>query len=164
MVRRPRPNIPLTHTDTIIEYCGWALLGLVWIIVLSKYPSLPETIAVHFNIAGKADDFGSKSNLILLPAITTALCGGLFILARFPHHFNYPVKLTEENVVRQYTIALKTLRWLRVSVACVTLLITLEVIRVASSGSGPKPWLFVLALLFVLGPVIYYLYLGIKNK
>jgi uncharacterized membrane protein len=164
MIRRPRLNIPLSHTDKIIEYGSWALLALVWIIFLAKYPSLPETIAVHFNIDGTADHFGSKSNLILMPAITSAVCGALFFLGMFPHHFNYPVKISEENAVRQYTIALKTLRWLRVSIACVTLLITWEVIRIASSGSDSKSWLLPLTLVLIFAPIIYFLYLAIKNK
>lgn len=164
MFRRPHLTIPLSHTDKIIEYGGWALLALVWVIVLSKYASLPENIPIHFNLDGTADTFGSKSNLVLLPAIITGLCGGLFLLARFPHHFNYPVRLTEENAERQYTLAVKTLRWIRVSVACVALLITCQVIRFASSGLGPKPWHMALALLLIFAPIVYSLYQAVKNK
>ncbi len=40
------------------------------------YPSLPDTIAIHFNIKGEADGFGGKDSIFLVPGIMAAT--GLF--------------------------------------------------------------------------------------
>ncbi|MEY2648394.1 MAG: Immunity protein SdpI, partial [Bacteroidota bacterium] len=54
------------------------LSNLIWVIVCIAipfayafylYPTLPETIPTHFNLEGKADAWGDKSNIFLLPGI-----------------------------------------------------------------------------------------------
>ena len=50
-----------------------AYLALVW-------NKLPEKVAIHFNLEGTADDFGSKQELVLMAVILTAVNAGVYLL------------------------------------------------------------------------------------
>ena len=45
------------------------LIAIPFGYTLYLYPSLPETIPTHFNIEGKADGWGSKGTMFMLPSI-----------------------------------------------------------------------------------------------
>ena len=64
---------------------------------LSGWSKIPEEIPTHYNFAGEADAFGSKSS-ILIPSFIEALLYGLLIfVGHFPDIWNVPVKITAEN-------------------------------------------------------------------
>ena len=46
------------------------------IAVFYLYLHLPETIPIHFNIAMKADNWGRKETIFLLPIVIVILCFG----------------------------------------------------------------------------------------
>ncbi|GGE67987.1 DUF1648 domain-containing protein [Priestia taiwanensis] len=95
-------KVPLSLLEKLlIMLSGLGIIGMFGYMVY-MYPLLPETIPVHFNASGEADGFGSKGNLFILPCITAAIFVGTMIISRFPHMFNHPVKVTEENKERLY--------------------------------------------------------------
>jgi len=112
-MERPRMKIPLTTTDKAVEIIGWLGLLTLWALVISSYSNLPDTIPTHFNIAGKADGFGGRTNMLIIPLIATILFVGMTILNKFPHVFSYPTKITRENALRQYTGATRMVRYLK---------------------------------------------------
>lgn len=57
---RPRIRIELTVTDKAIEIIGWFALLAIWVLVISNYSNLPDTIPTHYNGVGNADGFGIK--------------------------------------------------------------------------------------------------------
>jgi uncharacterized membrane protein len=48
-------------------------LALVW-------QNLPETIAMHFDIEGKADRYGNKKELMVMVIVLSVMCAGIFFL------------------------------------------------------------------------------------
>ncbi|MBK7360416.1 MAG: DUF1648 domain-containing protein [Saprospiraceae bacterium] len=52
----------------------------MWVFLLANFSDLPEVIPQHYNAYGKADGFGSKSNLFILAGIASLLNIGLSIL------------------------------------------------------------------------------------
>jgi len=50
-------------------YAVILILGIPFIYAIYLYPTLPETIPIHFNIKGEADGWGSRDSLFLGPAI-----------------------------------------------------------------------------------------------
>ena len=76
-----------------------------WSILLYYWSDLPASIPRHFDASGEADAWGGKGSLVALPAIGLAIYVAMTALSRFPHIYNFPVKLTEENVQRQYRCA-----------------------------------------------------------
>lgn len=101
---QPRPQI---HFDTglgvkIMNGTSIASVAIAAILVLVRYSALPDTIAVHFNIRGEADGWGSKTSVIWLIVVGLALTIGMAVLSKFPRIFNYPHQITEENAERSY--------------------------------------------------------------
>lgn len=131
-MEQPKIKIETTSTDIIVEVLGWGVLGFLWWLAASNYRILPDIIPIHYNIAGEIDDTGSKATILVLPLITTLLFIGLTILNRYPHIFNYPVKITEQNALRQYSNALMLIRVLKLVIVAVFTSIAWFMIRGAS--------------------------------
>jgi uncharacterized membrane protein len=110
---RPKIRTELTTADKMVEILGWFVLLVTWIFTIASYSNLPDIIPIHYNGAGKADGFGNKINILILPFIATILFVGMTIANKFPHVFNYPTRITEENALRQYTNATRMLRYLK---------------------------------------------------
>jgi uncharacterized membrane protein len=113
MNKRPRIKLQLNQTDKVLEIIGWISVFGIWALPLINYFDLPEIIPIHFNGAGKADRFGNKTHIFVLPIISTLLFIGLTILNKRPHVFNYPGQITKENAVHQYTYATRMMRVLK---------------------------------------------------
>lgn len=158
MESRPKLKIALSKADWVMESLGWLLVFLVWGYVIYNYQTLPETIPTHFNILGEADGFGDKGMILTLPAVASILFIGMTILNKFPHVFNYPTDLTANNVLRQYTLATRLIRYLKVSIVFLFGLTSFETISIANGYSeGLGIWFLPLTLGLIFIPLIYFL-------
>ena len=131
MNKRPKIKIELTTTDKVLEILGWASVLAIWVLTITNYTNLPDTIPIHYNSAGQADGFGEKGNILILPLMATVLFSGLTILNRFPHIFNYPVNITTDNALRQYTHATRLIRYLKLIIVVIFGIILARAIRTA---------------------------------
>lgn len=138
MNNRPKIRVELRPTDKIIETLAWSFLLASWVLVLVNYPSLPDTVATHYNGTGQADRFIAKEMIFSLPLIVTILYIGLTLLNRFPHIFNYPIKITEENALTHYTKATRLVRYLKIILVTVSLLVALKTIE---NAYGHPDWI-----------------------
>ena len=61
------------------------LLGLIglWLLALAFYFPLPQTIPVHFDLAGNPTRYGSKFSLLLLPAAFSIAPAIILLATRF---------------------------------------------------------------------------------
>jgi hypothetical protein len=84
-----------------------SIVGVVFLffLVVVYWSQLPDSIPIHYNAAGKPDSWSGKWSLLILPIIGLVLYIGLSILTRFPHLYNFPWKITEENKERQFHLA-----------------------------------------------------------
>jgi uncharacterized membrane protein len=165
METRPKIKAEPTTADKWIEFAGWLAFLLLWLITLFHYSKLPETIPVHFNVTGTADGFGGKSTIFMLPVLGTVLFIGITILNRYPHVFNYPVKITPENALKQYTMAQRLLRVLKFSVIVIFTLISWFTARAAIENSERiTAWLTPLMMALVFIPMGYYIFKSFSNK
>ena len=114
--KRPVLHVPPTRLDIAADVL--AALGVVFTILAVAYywHVLPDRIPTHFDITGSPDAWGPKSTLLLLPGVTALMYVLLTVACRFPHTFNYPVRITPENAQRQYRIALLVMRWFKVEI------------------------------------------------
>ena len=129
MKNRPKIKLKLNTTDKLIEIVGWiAVLG-IWVLTIVNYFELPEIIPTHYNGTGKADGFGSRSTILVLPIISTILFIGLTVLNKYPHILNYATEITKENAVQHYANATRLLRFLKLIVVIVFGLIVLRTIQ-----------------------------------
>jgi uncharacterized membrane protein len=165
MESRPKIKIELSATDRLLEIAGWLVLSLLWIITLFYYKNLPETIPTHFNAAGQADDYGSKPTMFLLPVLGTILFIGMTILNQFPQIFNYPVKITAENILKQYTMAIRMIRVLKLSILILFMMVAWLTNSTAFNGDGKqKIWFLPLMLGIIFIPLGFYIVRAFRNK
>ncbi|MNN12054.1 hypothetical protein D3C81_1250330 [compost metagenome] len=100
----------------------------------------------------------------MIPFITTVLYVAMTIINRFPHLFNYPVKITEENALQQYTSASRLIRYLKFIVVVIFGIIAFKSIpNVAATSEGVGTWFLPFVLLSVFVPVIYFLIKSVKT-
>ena len=108
---RPKLKPVSTKFDLILEIAAFLFFLAIWLLPIFAYQILPETIPTHYNLKGEIDDWGSKGTIFILPAIGLVLYIGLTVLNKYPHVFNYPTKVTEDNALQQYS---KATRWMRI--------------------------------------------------
>ena len=163
--KRPKIKVPFTTADKALEVSGGIALLLLWALVIYFYPQLPDTVPIHFNLHGEADGFGNRQTMFLLPVIATLLFTILTALSSYPHTFNYPVKITEENALRQYTIAVRMMRFLKLGIVILFGIIEYGTIRTAmqqAEGLGKGFMFLVFALVLI--PVLYSLAMSVSQN
>lgn len=165
MNEKPRIKPKLNTTDKTFEILsGLALLGM-WVLVITNYASLPDQIPVHFNAAGEADGFGRKARIFGMPIIATTLFGGLTILNKFPHVFNYPTKITADNALKQYKISTRLIRYAKLSIVIIFGIIAWQIIRNANGQTdGIGAWLLPIAIGLFFIPMAHFVVKLFKAK
>ena len=155
--KRPKVKTRFKIFDLIMEIAGVAAVISLWIFLMTSYSNLPDVIPFNFNTAGQADGFDNKSKIFILPVIATALFVVMTILSRFPHFFNYPVKITENNAQFQYENMTRMLRLVKLSLVLVFGCIVFQTIRTATGNAdGLGVWLLPTTLAIIFIPVIYF--------
>ncbi len=155
---RPIVNIELSPLEKLLSAICWAgsFLSLFWMIRF--YSSWPEIVPIHFNASGKADGYGPKATLFILPVVMIGLTTLLQWLSRKPYLYNYPIEITPENAIREYSLASKMIRILNAII--ITCLTTVIVTTHGSEGvdpHGPGLWFLPVLLVGVFGTIIGYL-------
>jgi len=163
--KRPVIDTPLTLTDKIMETGSWTLLIALW--VMSSYCvfTFPEIIPVHFKGSGEADRFGDKFTLLLLPLVSTILLLGMTKINQYPHLFNFPVVVTSDNAPRQYRLAQKMIRFLKLVIVLMFLLINLHtILTVKGIDTVFRSLLLPLILVMVFIPTIWFSIKSLQSK
>ncbi|MEO6131511.1 MAG: DUF1648 domain-containing protein [Saprospiraceae bacterium] len=166
METRPLLNIELTTGDKIIEIAGWCTLGFLWLFIILIYDNLPDIIPTHFNGMGQINNYGDKMTLFFLPVICSMIFISFSVLNRYPHKYNYPVKITPENALAQYTNATRMLRFLKLTIGIIFFLVVYMVVHAIKNGNSEEITIWMLPLVFVLiiSPITYFLFKAIKLK
>ncbi|OMF37867.1 hypothetical protein BK133_04475 [Paenibacillus sp. FSL H8-0548] len=94
-------------------------MAFSFVYLIVNWSTLPETIAIHFNVRGEADGWGSKAFLFFPLMISLVLYIGLTLLRKIPHHFNYMTTITEQNAPYQYKISLELLSWIKLELVVI---------------------------------------------
>lgn len=164
MNERPKIKLELTTIDKTFEILGWVSILAIWVLTITSYTNLPDTIPIHYNAAGQADGFGGKTTILTLPLIATILFIGMTILNKFPHIFNYPTNITADNAFRQYTNATRLIRYLKFIIVIIFGLIALQTIRnVNGQTNGLGVWFLPLTLGLIFIPLTYFVIKSFKT-
>jgi uncharacterized membrane protein len=102
---------------SVLRFVGPAVAVLGVTAMLLGYTALPETVPTHFDIGGRADDFGPRWNVLVLAAVWIVLQLGIAFLATKPKLFNFPVPVTDENQGRLYREGERMLVWVGLALA-----------------------------------------------
>jgi uncharacterized membrane protein len=156
---RPIIKLELYPLDRVFEIVCPVIIAFLWIYTIMSYSQLPDTIPTHFNASGKVDGYGSKMTILLLPVIGTVLYIAMTIINMYPHIFNYPVNITNENAKKQYTYATRLIRYLKTTIILTFSFIVYKSVTTAtgsSEGLGIGFLPFFLGLVFI--PLIIYFF------
>jgi uncharacterized membrane protein len=164
-VERPKIKLVPTSTDKLMDLLGWLILLALWALTITYYSTLPDTIPTHFNTAGEADGFGRKASIVSLPVVASLLYIGLTVLNRFPHIFNFPTHVTQDNALSQYTNATRMIRYLKLILVLVFAGISFQTIQQANgAGEGLGVWFLPLTLVLIFIPLIYFVIKSFQSK
>ncbi len=163
--KNPKRDIRPLLFDRLVEALGvFALLLLVGLPAW-HYTALPETIPIHYGIDGQPDGYGPRWTVWILPAIGLVTYIGLAILTRFPHIYNYPVKITAENAESQYRMVCRFIRVLNTVIAGLFTYLTFADIQTALGvQNGPGSFFLPVFVLLIFGTIGFYLYKSMKKQ
>ncbi|HEY3376604.1 MAG TPA: DUF1648 domain-containing protein [Armatimonadota bacterium] len=162
---RPRIALPLSRPEIILE--AVALFGLLVLLSYCAYawPSLPERIPTHFGIENTPDAWGGKHALLILPGVGTVLYLLLTIVGHFPHFYNYPIRITEENALRQYRLARMLVAMLKVPLIWMFAYLERMTVQVAvGNASQLDGRVMVIFLVALFGLITGYLILAFRQR
>ncbi len=162
---RPVIKLSLSKADKAIELVCKIIFLFMWGLTLVTFFKLPAIIPIHFNGSGKVDNFGSKNFLFILPFFATIIYFGIAQLNKFPHIFNYLTAITEENAIRQYTMATRMLRYLTLAILIIFSIVILFTYQTAIGvKDGLGFWFLPLVFILVLLPTIIFLRQSFKKE
>jgi uncharacterized membrane protein len=155
MQKRPNIKLTLSPFEKRLDVASKIFLITIWFFTFYAFLKLPATIPTHFNASGQVDKYGDKSTLLFLSFLVTIIYFGLSQLNKYPHIFNYPQKITEDNAERQYAIATKMLRLLKLAILIIFFLIFLfTYLTTIGIINGLGIWFLPLTLVLLLVPTI----------
>lgn len=165
-IKNPRLKVEFDFVDIILETIGIFFIVISVCIMLYHWDDLPSLVPQHFNIKGEPDSYTDKNNLWLLPAIGVLIYLGLTVIERFPYLLNYPFEINDGNAFRQYVLATKLIRVLKVMTIATFTYITFQIVQISLSAEHQQfPGnSLVLALVTFILPIVAYLYLAVKNR
>ncbi|MCX6303709.1 MAG: DUF1648 domain-containing protein [Bacteroidetes bacterium] len=155
---RPAARPEMAPADWLLE--ALALIGLMVLagFAIYQYPGLPEMIPSHFNSTGTPDDYAAKDTFWLLPGISLFIYILLSLISRIPQQFNYAVKITPENALKQYAMAIRLIRYLKAALIWMFFFITRATAQVtANDASGTGMFFIPVMLGGIFIPLIIYL-------
>lgn len=163
--KRPQIKIQKTKIERTIDFLTWVIVTAVCVYTIIEYTHLPKTIPIHFNSAVVADGFGNKSTILTLPIILVFLTILMSLVSKFPHHFNYPNKITPENALRQYKLATNLIRYLRLAIVFIFSQITVSTIWIANGKkTGLGVWFLPLSVGIIFTLIILFIFQSKKEN
>ncbi len=165
MENRPRIKIEKDTQDWIIALFGFFFLIAIIGYSVYHYAELPNKIPSHYGLNGKPDAFSNKSTLLVLLGITILMYAGMYILNKFPHIFNYPEDMTEEQAPAQYKKASKLMRLINTVMVISFSYLIFSTVQTAYQNQNGLGWYFMplfLAAVFV--PIIFYIVQSYRDK
>jgi len=163
--KRPVLRIPWSRLEIFIEVCS--LIGIIINIgvIIMFWPKLPLTVPSHFGLSGKPDSWNGKWFVLISPIISLALYLFITVISRYPHIFNYPWNITEENAGVQYKLARTAIICLKTELVWIFTYIDWTIIQVAMNRArGLGNEFLLLVVLVVFGTLGFYIYRANKMR
>jgi len=145
-----RPVFSLGRSPALVavDLAGAIAILLAVLLIVQFWAVLPDRIPTHFGFSGQPDAWGDKVTIWILPAVAAIMFVVLTAVSRYPHTFNYPVRITEENAPQQYLLARSLLVWLKAEVCWLFAFLVRQQIIVALGNAE------MLRMEFVLGMIV----------
>ncbi|WP_080848230.1 DUF1648 domain-containing protein [Cytobacillus gottheilii] len=111
--KRPKIKLPKTKSEWFWDIIGYTVfLGSI-IFLIYHWKDIPDRVPAHYNAVGEVDRWGSKMELLILPAIGVFMGVMMQVLEKFPEVHNYPERLNENNAKAFYLVSRKLLNQIK---------------------------------------------------
>ena len=82
-----------------VEVLAWIVMAAAFAAAAYGMKTLPDQIAVHYDINGQVDEYSSPAGLFILPAIMLFCLALISCITHFvkPQHWNMPFEVREAN-------------------------------------------------------------------
>lgn len=97
-----RIKLKYSKVQIALEILSILILIGTYVYLLIRWKELPELVPGHYNAAGEIDRWGSKTELMALPILSTFLYALVTVVTHFPNIWNVPVGLTDANRDKVY--------------------------------------------------------------
>lgn len=142
--------LPTTKVERVANLIGIAALSMMVTMLLLQWSQLPNEVPAHFGFNGEVDRWGSKWELLLLPATSIALHLFLQVIEVRPHTHNYPTRLNDQNREAFYLHSRRTLNLTKNLCTLLFAYLTWRTILIAKGaavGLGMIPFSIILCVL-----------------
>ena len=148
-------KIKLDTSDKFFEVISLLFLLANILIVALSISTLPDTIPTHFNFDGEPNDYGSKKELWIIPAVACFIYMLTGLLNSYPHLYNYPSQKNDKE--SQYKLGSKLMRSLRAWVLFFIAMVTYMIVHSAKTGTAKSSiWLLLFIFAIVAGHLIWF--------
>lgn len=145
-------KVKYTKFQIALEIVGLLLVVGMIAVVCIYWNQIPQKIPGHYNAMGEVDRWGSKSEIIISPIVSSLLYILLTVLSFFPKTWNVGVKITELNREAVYCCTRNILSLIKVELVGMFFYTTYY-----TATAQSLPAYFIPVFLFVVfGTVIYY--------
>ena len=148
-----------TWYDYILEVGAFLFVLSSIIYFIWFWVTAPDVIPIHFNFKGEADNYGSKTILVLIPIISILLYIALSVVAKNPRFINIPVKITKENETSIFKIAITITRILKPMICGMFLFILWHIKNFDGKDTADNTFLIIMSIF--LGGMILCVVVGI---
>lgn len=163
MEKRPRIDIEKSWLQKVFDLVGFTFLLLGFVYILLEWSNVPSRVPIHFNVRGESDLWGPKPSLIILPLTGVILWFALGLLERYPHVYNYVVKITKGNAEIQYRSAVVLIRFLKNAIAMMFAYLSVISVQIAKGlENTSQEWVLPIFLTAIFGAIIVYLFRSIR--
>jgi uncharacterized membrane protein len=161
----PKLHASVRPIDWLIEVIAVIMLLCTIAYTLLEFNSLPDRIPRHFDAAGSPDGFGNKGVILVMPMINTFVFIIITFAQRVPHIHNYLVKLTAENISRQYQNSIDMLRCIRFVTTIQLSYITFATVETALGRMNGLGTFFIpVTLVFIFSVLIFFVIRSYRLK
>lgn len=133
---RPRIRIRPQKWDKVLECAGWVVLAAIWVLVVLTFGNLPDKIPAHYDFLGNVGGWGDKSRIFYLPGLSTLLLIIITYLNFHPHLLNYPVNIDHHNAFKNYFVAVRLNRYVKLLIAIIFFIVTWRTIQIANGHTA----------------------------
>ncbi|MCS1352293.1 DUF1648 domain-containing protein [Mechercharimyces sp. CAU 1602] len=159
MGKNPQIERHKTRTERIHDLICVLLFMAILLYLGIQWSALPSEIPIHFDETGKADGWGGKGFTLFIIMIPLVIYIVMTVMAKYPHHFNYPARLSHENAAAMYQNAQLLISWLKLEITLFFIWFSKRFIDAAVYGTPLVVWeevvLFVGILLLTIGILLY---------
>jgi uncharacterized membrane protein len=149
MRNKPVRKVERAWWEKLVDIISFCILFVSFIYIIFVWNDLPEKMPIHFNFSGEADNWGGRGSILIFPFVSAVLFIFMTVASKFPHIHNFPIKVTEENAERLYSISNKLLTILKLEMIIFMAIGTYQSVQVAFGEDGIGKW-YVPSLLIVI--------------